>query len=115
MYFPWTIEQFFSKVNSQFPVLLITGPQQVGKTTFLVEQKSKERTFVSLDDPLLCNLVELARDADIAPNTAKKWLSILQASGIVYLLEPYFTNVTKRLVKRPKLYFIDTGLDDLKK
>lgn len=58
----------------------------------------------------LLNLSEFARDADIAVNTAKKWLSILQSSGIIYLLEPYYTNVTKRLVKTPKLYFLDTGL-----
>ena len=58
----------------------------------------------------LLKLVELARDADVAPNTAKSWLSILQASGLVYLLEPYHTNVSKRLVKTPKLYFLDTGL-----
>ncbi len=58
----------------------------------------------------LLNMTELARDADVAPGTAKRWLSILQASGIAYLLEPYFNNVTKRLVKTPKLYFLDTGL-----
>ncbi len=58
----------------------------------------------------LLNLAEMARDADVAPNTAKKWLSILEASGLVYLLEPYFNNVTKRMVKSPKLYFLDTGL-----
>lgn len=58
----------------------------------------------------LLNMADLARDADIAFNTAKNWLSILQASGIVYLLEPYHTNLTKRLVKTPKLYFLDTGL-----
>ena len=58
----------------------------------------------------LLNLSELARDADIAVNTAKSWLSILQTSGLVYLLEPYHSNVTKRLVKAPKLYFLDTGL-----
>lgn len=58
----------------------------------------------------LLNMAEMARDADVAPNTAKKWISILQASGLVYLLEPYYTNVTKRLVKSPKLYFLDTGL-----
>ncbi len=58
----------------------------------------------------LLNLAELARDTDVAPNTAKNWLSILQASGIVYLLEPYYTNVTKRLVKTPKLYLLDPGL-----
>lgn len=58
----------------------------------------------------ILNLADLSRDADVAPNTAKSWLSILQASGIVYLLEPYHTNVTKRLVKTPKLYMLDTGL-----
>lgn len=58
----------------------------------------------------LLNVADLARDADVAPNTAKHWLSVLEASGIVYLLQPYHTNVTKRLVKTPKLYFLDTGL-----
>jgi len=58
----------------------------------------------------LLNLANLARDADVAPNTAKNWLSILQTAEIVYLLEPYHTNVTQRLVKTPKLYFLDTGL-----
>jgi uncharacterized protein len=58
----------------------------------------------------LLNLSELARDADVSPNTAKSWLSILQTSFQVYLLPPYHSNITKRLVKRPKLYFLDTGL-----
>ena len=58
----------------------------------------------------LLNISELARDADVSPVTGKKWLSILEASGLIYLLEPYFTNVTKRMVKTPKLYFLDTGL-----
>ena len=58
----------------------------------------------------LLNQADLARDADIAPNTAKSWPSILQASGIVYLLGPYHANLTKRMVKTPKLYFLDTGL-----
>lgn len=58
----------------------------------------------------LLNIAELSRDADVSPVTGKKWLSILEASGLVYLLEPYFSNVTKRMVKAPKLYFLDTGL-----
>jgi predicted AAA+ superfamily ATPase len=58
----------------------------------------------------LVNLADLARDADVAPNTAKSWLSILQTSGIVWLLPPWHTNLTKRLVKTPKLYLLDTGL-----
>lgn len=58
----------------------------------------------------ILNITEFARDADIAVNTAKSWLSIMQASGIVYLLEPYHNNLGKRLIKAPKLYFLDTGL-----
>jgi hypothetical protein len=58
----------------------------------------------------LLNLADLARDCNISPPTAKSWLSILETSGIIYFLEPYFTNLTKRLVKTPKLYFLDTGL-----
>lgn len=58
----------------------------------------------------MMNLSDLARDADVSVNTAKNWLSVLQASFQVHLLQPYYSNVTKRLVKRPKLYFLDTGL-----
>lgn len=58
----------------------------------------------------MLNLTEAARDSDISVNTAKSWLSILQASGIAYLLQPYHTNLSKRLMKTPKLYFLDTGL-----
>lgn len=58
----------------------------------------------------LVNMADMARDVGISPVTAKHWLSILETSGIVYLLEPYHTNVTKRLIKTPKLYFLDTGL-----
>lgn len=53
---------------------------------------------------------DLARDIGIAPNTAKKWISALQASGQIYLLEPYYKNIGKRLVKSPKLYMCDTGM-----
>lgn len=58
----------------------------------------------------MLNVADLARDADVSVNTAKAWLSILQASFQVFLLPPYHTNVTKRLVKAPKMYFLDTGL-----
>lgn len=53
---------------------------------------------------------DLARDVGIAPNTAKQWISVLQASDQIYLLEPYHRNLGKRLVKSPKLYMCDTGL-----
>ena len=58
----------------------------------------------------MLNYSELARDTDVSVPTAKSWLSILQASFQVFLLQPYHGNLTKRLVKSPKLYFLDTGL-----
>ena len=58
----------------------------------------------------LLNLASLARDVSISPPTAERWLSILVTSNIVYLLKPYSNNITKRTVKTPKLYFLDTGL-----
>ncbi len=42
--------------------------------------------------------------------TVKAWLSVMESSGLVYLLEPYYNNFNKRLIKAPKLYFLDTGL-----
>ena len=58
----------------------------------------------------LINIASLARDVGISQPTAERWLSILVASNIVYLLKPYANNITKRAVKTPKLYFLDTGL-----
>lgn len=58
----------------------------------------------------LINYADLARDIGVSEPTVKSWLAVLEASGIVYLLQPYFNNHTKRLVKNPKLYFMDTGL-----
>lgn len=58
----------------------------------------------------LLNLAGLANDAGISPNTAKAWLSVLEASYILYRLQPYYRNFNKRLVKSPKLYFYDTGV-----
>ncbi len=56
------------------------------------------------------NLSEIGRDVGISTTTSKQWLSVLQASNQVFLLEPYYRSLGKRLVKSPKLYFTDTGL-----
>ena len=58
----------------------------------------------------LVNLTSLANDCGISHNTAKAWLSVLQASYIVHLLPPHHRNFDKRLIKTPKLYFLDPGL-----
>jgi len=58
----------------------------------------------------LLNLSSLSNDAGISQTTAREWLSLLQASYIVFLLAPFHANLGKRLVKTPKLYFYDVGL-----
>lgn len=58
----------------------------------------------------LLNKADLARDVGIAPSTANAWLSVLEASGQIVMLEPWFSNRTTALVKTPKLYLADTGL-----
>jgi predicted AAA+ superfamily ATPase len=58
----------------------------------------------------LINYADMARDVNVSEVTVKTWLNVLHASGIVYQLQPYFNNRTKRVVKTPKLYFMDTGL-----
>ena len=58
----------------------------------------------------LLNYTDLAKDLAIDVKTAKNWLSILELCGLIYLLPPYYNNVTKRIIKTPKLYFLDTGL-----
>ena len=58
----------------------------------------------------LLNYANLAKDTGISAPTAKQWLSVLVAVGLVVLVDPYFNNALKRIVKSPKMYFMDTGL-----
>lgn len=53
---------------------------------------------------------DIARDLGISVPTVKSWISLLQTSGLIYLLYPYANNISNRLTKQPKLYFLDTGL-----
>ena len=58
----------------------------------------------------LINHSDIARDLGITAKTTKAWVDILEASGQVFTLKPFFTNLGKRLVQRPKVYFLDTGV-----
>jgi uncharacterized protein len=58
----------------------------------------------------LLNLSSLAADTGISHTTARQWISVLQTGFIIHLLPPHFTNFSKRIVKSPKIYFLDTGL-----
>jgi len=67
------------------------------------------KTTASLTGEML-NLTTIAEICGKDVKTIRAWLSVLESSGLVYLLEPYYNNFNKRLVKTPKLYFLDTGL-----
>ncbi len=58
----------------------------------------------------MLNIHDIARDVGISDDTAKRWLKILEQSNIIYFLRPYSSNLLKRTIKTPKLYFFDTGL-----
>jgi predicted AAA+ superfamily ATPase len=58
----------------------------------------------------LLNKADLARDVGISPSTANQWLSVAEASGQIVMLEPWFSNRTKSIIKSPKLYMADSGL-----
>ncbi len=71
------------------------------------------QAFVKLLAPRtgqLLNLAEVGKEVGISQTTAKEWLSILESTYIIRLLRPYHNNHTKRMIKSPKLYFVDTGL-----
>ena len=58
----------------------------------------------------IVNFSSLAQDCGISHTTARQWLNILEASYIVFFLQPFYKNFNKRLIKMPKLYFYDTGI-----
>lgn len=58
----------------------------------------------------IINYSSFANDCGISPNTAKEWMNILEASYIIFRLNPFYKNFSKRLIKSPKLYFYDTGV-----
>lgn len=67
-------------------------------------------TAVAARSGQMLNVAEIAQDADINQTQAKAWLTILETLEIIFYLHPYSNNLLKRLVKKPKLYFYDTGL-----
>ena len=83
----------------------VRGLRQIGDLT---QFQFFLRTLAARSGQLL-NLSGISRDLGIAVNTAKQWLSILEATFQVIVLRPWHTNIGKRLVKTPKVYFTDTG------
>ncbi len=83
------------------------------KDTLNIQDESAFIKFVKAVASLTGEMINLKTLSDICGKdvkTIKAWLSVLESSGLVYLLEPYYNNFNKRMIKTPKLYFLDPGL-----
>ena len=67
-------------------------------------------SFIALRTAQELNYSSICSDLGINVDTCKRWISILETSGIIVLLEPFMPNMSKRIIKSPKMYFMDTGL-----
>jgi predicted AAA+ superfamily ATPase len=99
--------------NTWFPAYVTAYIERDIRQLLKVQDLDTFQRFVRLcagRSGQILNLSSLATDCGITHNTAKAWISVLEASYIVHLLQPHHANFSKRLIKSPKLYFYDTGL-----
>jgi hypothetical protein len=123
----WGVEKTFDAlVKGSFPQLFDGTPPRLFYSSYV-------RTYIERDVRALVNIANgqtflkflkiaaartgqllnynnMARDLEASVNTVKSWVSVLEATGLVFLLPPYYRNLTKRALKTPKMYFWDTGL-----
>lgn len=78
----------------------------------IINEFQKEPTILEKIKDIVDKLSydDIAKSIGISAPTAKAWVSILERSGIIFILRPYYNKITDRLVKTPKVYFMDTGL-----
>lgn len=100
------VEMFYAMYVSTYIERDVRKLTQVGDTLSFL----KFMTALASRIGQLLNLESIASEIGISVPTATRWLSILQASNIIYILEPYYNNIMKRAIKTPKIYFLDTGL-----
>ena len=99
-------EKYYSDYINTYLERDIRELEQVGKLNefydFLVYMAARTAQELHYD--------EIAKSIGISAPTAKSWVTILERSGVIFILRPYYNNITDRLVKTPKVYFMDTGL-----
>ena len=115
-----TYKGFYPRIYAQkldpvswFADYLETYVERDARQIINITQLSTFRRFIRLcagRTGQLLNIASLATDCGIDQRTAKSWLSVLEASYIIFLLQPHHGNFNKRLIKSPKLYFYDSGL-----
>lgn len=109
----WQVRHDTTSANDWLGSYVTSYVERDVRQLLQVQNLSSFQRFVKLcaaRNGTLLNLVALAADAGISHTTARQWLSVLESSELVFLLQPYHRNFGKRLVKTPKLYFTDTGL-----
>lgn len=125
----FSVRQLFSTIHrGSFPALVNNKNQNLEffynsylqtyldrdlRDIFGVQKLSEFHVFLQLcaaRTGQILNISELARDAGVSVHAAKEWIQILEGTSQIYLLRPYYKNISKRLIKAPKLYFLDTGL-----
>lgn len=119
-YEDWIFRGFYPRLYDQdltpndfFPFYYETYLQRDVREIQNIRDLSQFSNFVKLCAGRVGQLVDytsLANDTGVSVNTAKGWLSLLEASYVIMLLHPYYKNLNKRIIKSPKLYFIDAGL-----
>jgi len=102
----WDWQMFYAAYTKTYMERDVRELMQVGDELKFV----KFMTIIASRTSQMLNLTSIANEVGISAPTADRWLSILISSNIVYLLQPYYNNITKRTIKTPKLYFLDTGL-----
>ncbi|MCI0750294.1 MAG: ATP-binding protein [Flammeovirgaceae bacterium] len=119
-YEDWIVRGFYPELYNRkvpatlfYPSYVQTYLERDVRTLQNVGSLSQFNTFLKLcagRTGQLLNMSALASDAGVSVNTAKAWISVLEASYIIFRLQPHYMNYNKRLVKSPKIYFTDTGM-----
>ncbi len=86
------------------------APNLLSYIKIAVDNSDEKGAILASRAGQMLNYTDIANKVGIAVNTIKSWVSILVSSNIFYLLQSYFYNLNKRIVKIPKVYFLDTGL-----
>ena len=112
-FYPRTYEKNMSDLNFFYMTYIATYIERDVRNVLQISNLTSFQKFMKLCAARIGNIInfaELARDCDIDQKTAKAWLSVLEASYIIKLMYPFYNNFSKRLIKSPKLYFVDIGL-----
>jgi predicted AAA+ superfamily ATPase len=119
-YEDWIVQGFYPRLYDKklspqdwIPDYIETYLERDVRNVLNVQDLSLFRTFLRLCAGRIgqiLNLSSLGNDIGVDQKTVRKWLSVLEATFTVFILRPYFRNFNKRMIKSPKLYFIDTGI-----